>query len=117
MMMVVRVVPYGGGLLLEVLLDGGVVGLSRGEIASLEILRQLGKGLSDGAGVGVGGRCGLNGLLREGRVGGQRGEVGLRLGKIAGLKVLAELLKLLRELRALGVLAVEALEEIAAGNS
>ena len=67
-----------GGLLLEILLDGGVVLLCGGNIAGLQVLREL----RERRGNRIGGGLRIGGDLRV--IGFQSSEVGLRLGEIAG---------------------------------
>ena len=81
----------GRSLLLEILLNGGIVLLSSGEIAGVKVGGKLLEGGSQGVGRGLsGGRDGLRRWL-------ERGEIRLRLGKIAGLEILTELLEVFFE--------------------
>src|SRR5580704_2554896 len=84
-----------GRLLLEILLNGGVILLSAGEITGLEILGKLAEGgRKSGRGCGCGSAR---------RVGLQSGEIGLGLGEFAGLKVLAKLLEFVLEILEVGL--------------
>jgi hypothetical protein len=85
--------------LLDILLDGGDVGLRGGEIAGFEVLRKLGDGDSEQiATLRAGGGSDRGGLRPARKKLLERSEITLGLREIAGLQVLAELLKTLLEL-------------------
>jgi len=94
--------------LLEVLLQSGEIGLRSGDVAGLQILRELRDGSGDGTGVlRRGGSCRGGGisrwrgriiLLAAGKILLQGGEIALRLREITGLKILPQLRKTLVEL-------------------
>lgn len=85
-------------LLLDILLDGGEIGLCGGEVACLQILAKCLESFGKGDGWRVGGTRGsghsrrgwlaIRKFLRECR------EIGLRLGQVSRLQVLAEFLEL-----------------------
>lgn len=89
MVMIMVMVNRGRALLLKVLLNGGIVLLSRREIAGLKV----GSKVLEGGSQGVGSRGGLSGRRDGLRRWLKRGEIRLRLVKIAGLEILTELLK------------------------
>src|SRR6266481_5617531 len=80
----------GTAQVLYILLEGGEILLSGGQVAGLEIGGELVDGLSDGVGGGSRrSRGSTDGRRRKGFL--QSGEIGLRSREITGLEILAEL--------------------------
>jgi len=101
MMVAVRSARSLAGLL-QILLDGGEIGLLSREVARFQILRELRNGSTQRAALRAGSRRQQRALLSTGKKLLKRREIALRLGQVSRKRIQAELLKALLELLFVG---------------
>jgi hypothetical protein len=101
MMVAVRSARSLAGLL-QILLEGGEIGLLSPEVARFQILRELRNGGTQRAALRAGSRRQQRALLSTGKKRLKRREIALRLGQVSRKQIQAELLKASLELLFVG---------------